>query len=127
MELVHGANWMRTAIPRFSELIEPLHNLLESQYSMHKTRVKSKICGRPLSAWGDEHQAAFTSLIQAIAQKVTLATPDPSKRLCVFTDASLTNWSGVLIQVDHAEIAQYTVLPLEWNHSPVAIVSGSFR
>ncbi len=23
MELVHGSNWMRTAIPRFSELIEP--------------------------------------------------------------------------------------------------------
>ncbi len=43
MELGHGANWMRTAIPRFSELIEPLHNLLESQYSMHKTRLKSKI------------------------------------------------------------------------------------
>ncbi len=36
MELVHGANWMRTAIPRFAELIDPLHNLLESQYSMHK-------------------------------------------------------------------------------------------
>ncbi len=36
MELVHGANWIRTAIPRFSELIEPLHNPLEYQYSMHR-------------------------------------------------------------------------------------------
>ncbi len=41
MELVHGANWMRTAIPRFSELIEPLHNLLEAQYSLHNSRKKS--------------------------------------------------------------------------------------
>ncbi len=28
MELVHGANWMRTAIPSFLELIELLHSLL---------------------------------------------------------------------------------------------------
>ncbi len=55
MELVHGANWMRTAIPRLSELIEPLHNLLESQYSMHKTRVKSKI---PRSLWGQSGMLA---------------------------------------------------------------------
>ncbi len=51
MERVHGPNWMQTAIPRFSELIEPLYSLLESQYSMHKTRVKSEIRSRPLSPW----------------------------------------------------------------------------
>ncbi len=50
MELFHGANWMRTAIPRFSELIEPLQILLESQYSKRKSCLKSKIRGRPLSA-----------------------------------------------------------------------------
>ncbi len=99
MELVHGANWMRTAIPRFSDLIEPLHNLLESQYSMDKTGVKSKIRGRPLSEWGDGHKAAFTSLIQVIAQQVTLATAGPAKLLCLFTDASSTHWTGVLTQV----------------------------
>ncbi len=56
MEFVHGANWMRTAIPRFSEVIEPLHNLLEAQYSLRNSRKKSRVCNRPLSAWGDEHQ-----------------------------------------------------------------------
>ncbi len=38
MELVHGANWMRTVIPRFSELVDPLHNLLEAQYSLRNSR-----------------------------------------------------------------------------------------
>ncbi len=52
MELGYGAKWMRTAIPRFSELIEPLHNLLEAQYSLHNSRKKSRVCNRPLSAWG---------------------------------------------------------------------------
>ncbi len=60
MELVYGA------IPRFSELIEPLRNLHEAQYSLCNSRRKSRVCNRPLSAWGDEHQAAFTSLVQAI-------------------------------------------------------------
>ncbi len=54
MELVHGANGMRTAIPRFFELIEPLHNLLEAQYALHNSRKKSRVCNRPLSSWGDE-------------------------------------------------------------------------
>ena len=115
------------AIPKFSELIAPLHDLLESQYSQHNTRQKSKIRGRPLSAWGDEHQASFTSLIQAITHQVTLAAPDHSKRLCLFTDASSTHWAGVLTQVDPEEISACATLPLEWTHSPVAFVSGSFR
>ncbi len=37
MELVHGANWMRPAIPLFSELIDPLHSLLEAQYALHNS------------------------------------------------------------------------------------------
>lgn len=35
MELVHGANWMRTAIPDFSRLISPLNDLLESCSTLH--------------------------------------------------------------------------------------------
>eukprot|EP00171_Calliarthron_tuberculosum_P007262 IDg7262t1 len=88
---------------------------------------KCKIANRPLSAWGDEHDAAFKSLIQAIINQVTLATQDPSRRLCLFTDASSTHWAGVLTQVDPEEIKKGTKPPQEWNHSPVAFVSGSFR
>lgn len=77
MELVHGENWMRSAIPDFSSLVEPLHKLLESQYTLHKSRKKSKLANRPLSTWGDQHQDAFKSLIQAIVNQVTLTTPDP--------------------------------------------------
>ena len=127
MELVHGANWMRTAISRFSELIKPLHDLLESQYILLKSRKKSRICNRPLSAWGDEHQSAFNCLIQAITKQLTLAIPDPAKRLCLFTDASSTHWAGVLTQVDPLEVSASTSPPNEWNHQPVAFVSGSFR
>ena len=82
MELVHGANWMRTAIPEYSELIAPLHSLLECNYALNKTRKKTRIANRPISAWGDEHDDAFQSLISAIKNQVTLSTPDLNKRLC---------------------------------------------
>ncbi len=65
MELEQGANWMRTAIPGFWELIEPLPNLLESQYSIHKTRVKSKIRGRnigPCETLMSLHGCVFDTL-----------------------------------------------------------------
>ena len=126
MEMVHGANWMRTAIPNFSTLVAPLHELLEENYTLNKTRKKSRLLNRPISAWGDEHQAAFTSLIQAIKEQVTLATPDPTKRLCLFTDASSTHWSGVLTQVSRSELNSGKE-PQLWSHSPVPFVSGSFR
>ncbi len=55
MELVHSANRMRTAMPRSSELMEPLNNLLEAKYSLRNSRKMSRVCHRPLSALGDEH------------------------------------------------------------------------
>ncbi len=80
------ANWMRTDIVTFSDLKKPLHNLLESQYSMHKTRLKSKIDHRPLSAWWDEHKAVFTpslrrSLIKSIWQLLALRSAYAFSRL----------------------------------------------
>ena len=43
MQLVHGANWMRTEIPNFSKLIQPLHQLFESNYILYKTRKKARV------------------------------------------------------------------------------------
>lgn len=79
LELVHGNNLMRTATPIFSQLIAPLHELLESKYSNHGTRKKTRLTHRPISAWGDEHEDDFASLIQEIKRQTTLATVDPNQ------------------------------------------------
>lgn len=70
MQLVHGANWLRTGIPRFVELINPLRSLLEDQYSTYKTQKKSKIFNRPLTSWGDKEYASFQCLVHAISDHV---------------------------------------------------------
>lgn len=75
---------------------------------------------------GDEHNTAFTSLIQAMTKQVTPATADPAKRLCLFTDASSTYWSGVLTQVSMSEFHSGKQ-PQKWAHQPIAFISGTFR
>ena len=126
IELVHGSNWMRTAIPKFAKLIAPLHELLETNYKKENTRKKTRLANRPISAWRDEHQNAFESLINAIKEQCVLATADPEKRLCLFTDASGNFWSGVLTQVDYCQFKSEKP-PYEWDHYPVGFVSGAFR
>lgn len=126
MELVHGANWMRTAIPNFAQHIGPLHNLLEENYMVHQTRKKSCLINRLLSAWEDEHHTAFTSLIQAIKGHVRLAAADPEKRLCLFTDASSTHRSGVPTQVPMSEFNSGKE-PQQWSHNPIVFISGILR
>lgn len=126
MELVHAANWMRTAIPQFSRLISPLHDLLESEYRKNKTRKKTRLENRPIPAWVDQHQEAFVCLVKAIKEQVRLGTPDPDKRLCLFTDANEPNWSGVLAQVTQKDFHS-GFKPEGWIHYPVSFVSGSFR
>lgn len=83
MNLVNGANWMHSAITQFTQLIDPLHTLLETHYHACNTWKKSRLQNRPLSEWGARHQESFTSLICSIVQQVTLSTTDPAKRLCL--------------------------------------------
>ncbi len=106
MELVHGATWMRTAIARFAELIQPLQNLLESQYSMHKTGVKSKIRGRPFSAWRANtklplHPSFRRSLSKSYWRKRTLRNAYSSSQKHLRHIVSAFSLKLVLLKLQH--------------------------
>ena len=60
----------------------------------------------------------------ALAHQVTLAHRDPSKRLCVYTDASDMAWYGIITQVPHAHVHWSHV---EQEHSPLAFLCGRFE
>lgn len=100
--------------------------MLELNYTKQKNRKKNRFSNRPISAWGDEHNDAFQHLITALKEHATLATADPEKRLCLFTDASEQHWSGVLTQVNQSELKSGKA-PQSWEHYPVGFASGSFR
>lgn len=60
---------------------------------------------------------------QAIIRRTTLAHRDDTKRLCVFCDASDSNWSGSFTQVPHFQLS----LPhFEQQQEPIEFHSGRF-
>lgn len=121
-----AANWMRSVIPSFSSLVEPLQSALEEVYALANKRTKQAAAGVLISntSWNTAHEKAFQDVKRAIQHAVTLSHPDPEKILCLFTDASDTHWSGVLTQIpacDQDEPFQ------EQHHEPLSFLSGSFK
>jgi hypothetical protein len=55
---------------------------------------------------------------------MTLAFPDPDKRICVLTTASDSFYSGLVTQIDEEQL----YLPMEeQDHHPLAFLSGEFK
>lgn len=58
-----------------------------------------------------------------IAQRVYLAHRDKEKRLCIYTDASDSHWSGILTEVPYSHLSA----PHHYQaHEPLAFHSGKF-
>jgi RNase H-like domain found in reverse transcriptase len=73
---------------------------------------------------GPVEQAAFKYLQAAIMESLTLAFPDPDKRICVLKDASDRFYAGLMTQV-HEE--QLDLQMEEQDHQPLAFLSGEFK
>ena len=119
-------NWIRTSIPRYSELIAPLQQLLTdalaSIAAMDKpTNPKKVLLGTV--GWIQIHTDTFTAINRAVAKSTSLAYPEEDKVLCVFTDASDLHWAGIVTQTSPEEL---TKPYLEQSHQPLAFLSGSF-
>ena len=125
-QLLCATNWMRSSIPNYSKVIEPLHTLMENAYAKSGGK-RTKRAIRNLSItneWGATHDEAFTTIIKQLAAAVKLSHPKPEFELCLFTDASDTHWSGILTQVpknqrDKGIDAQ--------EHEPLCFLSGAFK
>jgi RNase H-like domain found in reverse transcriptase len=77
-----------------------------------------------LHLWGPEEQEAFKDLQAAIMDSMTLAFPDPDKRICDLTDASDCFYAGLVTQIDEEQLD----LPMEeQDHQPLAFLSGEFK
>lgn len=124
-QFVCAMQWMRNAIPNFSNLVRPLMELLEIVYERAGKRTKISSAKIKLSeiGWSQEHRLVFEQCKAALANQVTLAHRDVSKRLCVYTDACDTVWSGVITQVPYEDL---TNRHDDQRHEPLAFLSGHF-
>ncbi len=117
---------MSTAIPDFARRVQPLNNLLEDAYRQKGRRTKRCIRNVALYAlgWGTTHERAFKDLQQSLCSAVELAFHDPSKTVCIYTDASDQYWSAVITQVTAAALD----CPIEnESHEPLAFLGSEFR
>ena len=125
-QLLCATNWMRSSIPNYAKVVEPLHNLMEEAYSKAGgKRTKRAIRNLSITAeWGANHDDAFSTIIKQLAAAVKLSHPKSDFELCLFTDASDSHWSGILTQVPKD---QRNKLIDEQDHEPLCFLSGAFK
>jgi hypothetical protein len=82
VQYVAAVNWMRSAIPNYSKRVAPLQAALEKVFESKSRRTKKAAAAVSLlHLWGPEEQSAFKYLQAAIMESMTLAFPDPDKRI----------------------------------------------
>lgn len=124
-QFVCAVGWMRTSIPEYTKLIEPLYSLLEEVYKIAKGRKKRAVTKVELlqAGWSQRHADCFNAVKDALSNACTLAFPDSKKLLCLFTDASDRHWSAVLTQIPAED---KDLSNSEQRHEPLSFLSGSF-
>lgn len=125
-EFIHCITWMSMTIPDYAEQVAPLRDLLEETHRLSGSRNMKSIQKNNVVTlgWGHKHDTAFQNLENRLRQAVKLSHRDPSKELCVYTDASDRFWTGVLTRCEPAELTK--AVP-EQRHEPLAFLRGEFK
>jgi RNase H-like domain found in reverse transcriptase len=90
-----GSNCLRSSVPNYAQLADPLLQMLRCQDAVGKTKTRLRSYGLS-QLWGSDADRQFKDLRSAIVERVTLAHPDHGKALCMHTDASQDYYAAVL-------------------------------
>jgi RNase H-like domain found in reverse transcriptase len=125
IQYIAAVNWMRGAIPSYSKRAAPLQAALVKVFEVKSRKTKKAAAAVSLlHLWGPEEQAALNDLQAAIMESMTLAFPDPDKRICVLTDASDRFHAGFVTQINEEQMD----LPMEQqDHKPLSFLSSEFK
>ncbi|CEP01805.1 hypothetical protein PBRA_008747 [Plasmodiophora brassicae] len=105
-QLMWAVGWMRTTIPDYPYIIEPLQEVV-GRANEELKRTKS----------------TFEKLRAVLVEHVQLAYPKKDFQTCLFTDASEFAWSAVVTQIPMEDIE----LPIsEQRHEPLAFHGKRF-
>ncbi|CAN8072128.1 unnamed protein product [Agarophyton chilense] len=123
---IHRSRWMETAIFSFEKRSAPLNAVLEEAYKKAGRRKKRAIKGIALQSlsWGQAETEAFSNVQDSLRNAVYLAYPQKGNAICVFTNASNKNWSGVVMQADPPTLLRTLA---EQQHKPLAFLGGNFK
>jgi RNase H-like domain found in reverse transcriptase len=118
-----GSNWLRTAVPNYAQLADPLLQLLRRcQDAVGKTKTRPRSYGLSQLWWSDADRQ-FKDLWSAIVERVTLSHPDLGQALCMHTDVSQEYYAAALTQMPQEDLEMNAD---EQRHEPLVLISGRF-
>eukprot|EP00924_Labyrinthula_sp_SR-Ha-C_P010161 maker-scaffold_66-snap-gene-0.71-mRNA-1 protein AED:0.67 eAED:0.80 QI:0/0/0/1/0/0/2/0/215 len=121
-EVIYLATWLASSIPRLAELKGALAEGIEISGSKKALKEKNKQI-----RWTQERGNIWDDFLAMIskAAKEALAVYDPNKALCIFTDASIKYWSGIVTKCEYDELAKEGIE--NQAHKPIMFFSGKFE
>jgi RNase H-like domain found in reverse transcriptase/Integrase zinc binding domain len=99
---------------------------MERVYNSSGKRTKRAVARIPLFnlGWSDTERSSFEQCKKALARQATLSHRDSLMRLCFYTDASDTVWSGIVTQVSRSHLGSPHIAQC---HQPLGFLSGRFN
>jgi hypothetical protein len=99
-EVIGLAEWFSKFVPQMNDILHPLRVVLERIYQANGTRESRPAARQNVRAfgWTDATAEAFQRLKVALRDHQELYIRDPNKVMVLYTDASTTGWSGILLQ-----------------------------
>ena len=105
-QFVNCLQWMAISIPRFSERVHLLREIVEKAYKKSGKRTSKSIKNIKLHTlgWTDSHKNNFDSLKSNLYEAIKLTYPDNTKAICTHTGASESVWAEVVTLCDPEDI-----------------------
>jgi len=128
MQFLQAVNWLRTSLPRMTEIVAPLRDLLEANLADNPKRAKRVASNRGIApqAWTPALHVAWVQALDMIAHSVTLYHPKEGSAVLMFPDASDEHWGSFFTQVPQSELDAGVVVE-DMSHKPLGFLSGTFR
>lgn len=101
MQFLQALNWLRTSLPRITEVVWPLCVFLDESMASAKRRTERVASTRAIAAgeWIPELIGAWDVARDLVAQAVALPHPKPGWAVLMFPDASDDHRGSFLTQV----------------------------
>ena len=123
--LLSAANWMRNAIPFYSELVAPLQSTLEEACNKLEKRTKRALALVYMTGlWGLDQYKAFYELKFVLANSTSISYPNNSHVICLFTDSSDDHLSAIMVQCPSDSMDEHV---MERKYEPLGFLSRSFK
>ena len=122
-QVMYLANWLQQTIPGLAEI----RDKFQKETSLDGKNLKALERKNIKIEWTAELSCAWKELLRlvSVASQKNLKNYNPEEALMLFTDASKTHWSMIVMQGPYEDLRKKN--PLELPVKPLMFLSGKFK